>query len=180
MSVCHWSTPLWTVVHLHGGRTAADGDGWTENAVFQGQSQRSFYGNNQRATMLWYHDHAFGITSLTCSQGLAGLWVIRDDEDRAELPSGNFEITLLIQDRNFNSDDGTTPNGKLLHKVETKLPTPPPNAPNTTMEFFGPYTMVNATVWPKCTIAPNVYRLRFLNGSNARTYKLASSTTRTT
>jgi spore coat protein A len=168
-------TPPWTVVHLHGGRTAADGDGWTENAVFPGQSQRSFYPNDQRATMLWYHDHGFGITSLNVFAGLAGLWMIRDDdEDRAGLPCDEFEIPLLIQDRNFGSDDGgNTPNGRLLHKVETKLPSDPSASPNPTMEFFGPYTMVNATVWPRCTISPNVYRLRFLNGSNARTYKLA-------
>jgi|SRR5579883_249760 len=162
----------WTVVHLHGGRVSADSDGWTENAVFSGDSLRSFYTNDQRATMLWYHDHAFGITSLNVFAGLAGMWVIRDDEeDRAGLPRDEFEIPLLIQDRNFNSDDGLNPNGKLMHKVETKAPQDP-SAINPTMEFFGPYTLVNATLWPKCTLRPNVYRLRFLNGSNARAFKL--------
>src|SRR6266516_4866311 len=52
----------WTVLHLHGGRTAAVSDGWTENATLSGQSTTSDYANDQQATLLWYHDHAMGIT----------------------------------------------------------------------------------------------------------------------
>ncbi len=52
----------WTVVHLHGGRTAAVSDGWTENAALSGQGTTSDYTNDQQATLLWYHDHAMGIT----------------------------------------------------------------------------------------------------------------------
>jgi spore coat protein A len=53
--------PSWAVVHLHGARTNAWNDGWTENAVLRGGLQRSEYRNEQRATALWYHDHAMGI-----------------------------------------------------------------------------------------------------------------------
>src|SRR5260370_39677909 len=45
--------PPWTVVHLHGGRTAAASDGWTENASLSGQSTTCDYTNDQQATLLW-------------------------------------------------------------------------------------------------------------------------------
>jgi o-aminophenol oxidase len=68
----------WTVVHLHGGRTAAVSDGWTENAMLSGQATTSDYANDQQAALLWYHDHAMGITRFNVYAGLAGLYIIRD------------------------------------------------------------------------------------------------------
>ena len=65
--------PPWTVVHLHGGRTAAVSDGWTENATLSGQSTTSDYTNDQQATLLWYHDHAMGITRFNVYAGLAAV-----------------------------------------------------------------------------------------------------------
>jgi o-aminophenol oxidase len=65
--------PPWTAVHLHGAHTNALNDGWTENAVLPGSLQRSEYPNEQRATTLWYHDHAMGITSLNVMAGLDGI-----------------------------------------------------------------------------------------------------------
>jgi o-aminophenol oxidase len=75
----------WTVVHLHGGRTAAVSDGWTENATFSGQSTTSDYANDQQATLLWYHDHAMGITRFNVNAGLAGLYIICDAKEEAGL-----------------------------------------------------------------------------------------------
>jgi FtsP/CotA-like multicopper oxidase with cupredoxin domain len=166
--------PAWTVVHLHGGLTPSDSDGWTENAFLprsvQGGSQRTVYGNDQRATLLWYHDHAMAITRLNVYAGLAGAWIIRDDEeDKLDLPRDEYEIPLVIQDRNLETD-GERLTGRLLHKVETD---PAKTTPGTqTMEFFGPFTLVNGTIWPRCPVEPKPYRLRLLNGSNARTYQL--------
>jgi len=129
----------WTVVHLHGGRTAAVSDGWTENATFSGQSTTSDYANDQQATLLWYHDHAMGNTRFNVYTGLAGLYIIRDAEEAAlHLPAGPYEIPLLIQDRNLETAPGGSLTGRLLHKVE-----------DGTMEFFGrPFTLVNGTIWP--------------------------------
>jgi len=45
-------------------------------------------------------------------------------------------------------------------------------APRATAEFFGPYTLVNGVIWPKMSVQRRRYRLRLLNGSNARTYCL--------
>ncbi len=182
----------WTVVHLHGARVRAESDGWTENAFLprnvQAASQRSLYPPQPRSMMLWYHDHAYTITRLNVFAGLAGGWVIRDDEEQAlNLPADEFELPLIIQDRNFEIDEKGCLSGRLLHKVETdstkfvpSAPTPAEIAvgqpgsttPPDTAEFFGPFTLVNGSLWPWVSVKPMPYRLRVLNGSNARTYQL--------
>jgi FtsP/CotA-like multicopper oxidase with cupredoxin domain len=72
-----------TVVHLHGGMTPASDDGWAENLFASGQTAVFRYPLDQRAALLWYHDHVMGITKLDLYAGLAGLWIVRDDRERA-------------------------------------------------------------------------------------------------
>ena len=152
----------WTVVHLHGGRTMANSDGWTENGSLSGQSTTCDYTNDQQAALLWYHDHAMGITRFNVYAGLAGLYLIRDAEEAAlHLPGGPYEIPLLLQDRNLDTTPGGSLTGRLLHKIE-----------DDTMEFFGPFTLVNGTIWPYLPVGPRQYRLRLLNGSNSRFFRL--------
>ncbi len=67
-----------SVVHLHGGRTPPESDGYPEDWCVPGQSQTYYYPNRQDATLLWYHDHAMGINRLNIYAGLLGLHVIRD------------------------------------------------------------------------------------------------------
>src|SRR2546430_14527102 len=94
--------------------------------------------------------------------GLAGLSLIRDAGEAAlHLPAGPYEIPLLLQDRNLETAPDGSLTGRLLHKVE-----------DNTMEFFGPFTMVNGTIWPHLPVEARQYRLRLLNGSNARIYRL--------
>lgn len=152
------------VTHLHGGRTQSYADGWPDDTIVSGQATRFTYGNDQAATMLWYHDHAMGVTRLNVFAGLAGAWLVRDAEEaRLGLPDAAHEIPLIIQDRNLDVDDSGAFTGALVHKTEVD------DGP---MEFFGPYTLVNGKIWPKATVEARLYRLRVLNGSNARTYRL--------
>jgi len=152
-----------TVVHLHGGLTPAPYDGWAENLSAPGQYAVFHYPVDQRAALLWYHDHVMGVTKFSVYAGLAGLWIVRDDRERElELPEGpSFEIPLLIQDRNFDLDDQGRLTGRLVHKTDPEV-----------MEAFAPFTMVNGKVWPVLEVEPATYRFRVLNGSNARTYRL--------
>jgi FtsP/CotA-like multicopper oxidase with cupredoxin domain len=152
-----------TVVHLHGGLTPASDDGWAENLFAPGQPAICRYPMNQRAAMLWYHDHVMGITKFNVYAGLAGLWIVRDERERElGLPEGPpFEVPLLIQDRNFDLDDGGNLTGRLIHKTDPDV-----------MEAFPPFTVVNGKVWPVLDVQPTTYRFRVLNGSNARTYRL--------
>ena len=155
-----------TVVHLHGLKVLAHSDGYpdawfTADFAKTGpffKSRIYDYPNDQRAAMLWYHDHAIGITRLNIYMGLAGLYILRDDiEDSLNLPSGIYEIPLIIQDRNI------APDGSLVYPD----PTVPPAA-----EFFGESVLVNGKVWPHLTVEPRKYRFRILNASNARFYHL--------
>jgi len=152
-----------TVVHLHGGLTPASYDGWAENLFASGQQAVFHYPMDQRAALLWYHDHVMGITKYDVYAGLAGLWIIRDDlEHELDLPEGPpFEVPLLIQDRNFDVDEHGRLSGRLLHKTDPDV-----------MEAFAPFTVVNGKVWPLLEVQTTTYRFRVLNGSNARTYRL--------
>ena len=152
-----------TVVHLHGGLTPASYDGWAENLFAPGQSAVFHYPMEQRAALLWYHDHVMGTTKFDVYAGLAGLWIVRDGRERElALPEGPpFELPLLIQDRNFDLDDRGRLTGQLVHKTDPEV-----------METFAPFTVVNGKVWPVLDVQPATYRLRVINGSNARTYRL--------
>jgi spore coat protein A len=158
------------VVHLHGIKVLPESDGYPEAWFTPGFTQVGpafrnkvySYPNDQRATCLWYHDHALGITRLNVYTGLAGFYIIRDSvEDSFNLPSGKYEIPLLIQDRLFN------PDGSLLYPTDTTgtqevwIP-----------EFFGDTVLVNGKVWPYLEVEPRKYRFRMLNGSNARFYHM--------
>ena len=120
-----------TVVHLHGGLTPASYDGWAENIFAPGQAAVFHYPMDQRAALLWYHDHVMGITKFDVYAGLAGLWIVRDDRERdlglSEGPP--FEVPLLIQDRNFNVDEQGRLTGRLVHKTDPEV-----------MEAFPPFT----------------------------------------
>ncbi|MFN8082448.1 MAG: multicopper oxidase domain-containing protein [Kineosporiaceae bacterium] len=170
--------PPVAVPHLHGGFTEARSDGWTENLIQAGERSTFGYGNAQASGMFWYHDHAVHVTRLNVYAGLAGLYLVRDDDDRRvvnglRLHSSTYhrttavrpdrELPLLIQDCNLdvNPDDSLT--GQLVHKVDSGA------GP---MEFFGPFTMVNRQIWPKATVERRQYRLRMLNGANARVFRL--------
>ena len=152
-----------TVVHLHGGLTPASFDGWAENLFAPGQPAVFHYPNDQRAALLWYHDHVMGVTKLDVYAGLAGLWIVRDERERElGLPEGPpFEVPLLVQDRNFDLDPDGRLSGRLVHKTDPEV-----------MEAFPPFTVVNGRVWPVLVVQPNAYRFRVINGSNARTYRL--------
>jgi o-aminophenol oxidase len=157
------SLPGFTVVHLHGGQTAAPYDGWAENIFAPGQHAVSDYSMGQRAALLWYHDHVMGVTQFTVYAGLAGLWIVRDERERTlGLSEGPpFEVPLLLQDRNFGEDAWGRLTGELVHKTDPG-----------TMEAFAPFTTVNGKIWPVLDVQPSAYRLRVINGSNARTFRL--------
>ena len=112
--------------------------------------------------LLWYHDHAIGITRLNIYTGLAGFYLIRDPEEESlNLPSGAYEIPLMIQDRSFTAD------GSLLYP-----PAPQGTHPVWMQEFFGNAICVNGKATPFLEVEPRKYRFRMVNGSNSRFYHL--------
>ena len=161
-------TEVRALSHLHGGFVAGDSDGnpaATPNGFGFGETQLAHYPNaaaQTPASTVWFHDHAQGATRLNVMAGLAGAYIVRDAFDTgmepnpAGIPGGAYEIPLVIQDRRFNRD------GTFLY--------PRSDIPGVTWigEYFGDVMLVNGKVWPFLEVEPRLYRLRFLNGCNAR------------
>jgi spore coat protein A len=155
-----------TVPHLHGSRSPSESDGLPENWFAPGQSARYHYPNSQPATALWYHDVAAGITRLNVYAGLSGFYLLRDNEERGmDLPSGDYEIPLLLQDRTLDDK------GQLVYspKFDDGQKAPPRFwGP----ELFGDLPVVNGAIYPYLQVEPRRYRLRLLNGANSRFFNL--------
>jgi spore coat protein A len=149
-------------------------------------SARSFYGNEQRATQLWYHDHALGLTRLNVRAGLHGMYIIRggdSDLDLGQLPGpapqpGDppglryYEIPLILGDASFNAD------GTMYLPRVNAFGGGGPYVPATDIPpiwnavFFGSAITVNGNTWPSLTVEPRRYRFRLLNACAARPFVL--------
>src|SRR5699024_7849646 len=172
LHACANSPEVRSVVHVHGAHVAADSDGHPEawysrgyEAVGATFKQRVYtYTNHQPGATMWYHDHAIGITRLNVYAGLAGFYILRDAlEKRLNLPSGDYEIPLLVQDKTFNEDGS-------LHYPDNATPPVSAPVPSTPSFFFGNTIVVNGKLWPYLAVEPRKYRFRLLNGSNTRAY----------
>lgn len=155
-----------TVPHLHGSQTDSYSDGLPENWFVPGRSVIYRYPNQQRAATLWYHDHAGGITRLNIYAGLSGFYFLRDAQElKMNLPSGDYEIPLVLQDRTI--DD----RGQLVY-----MPTQDDGsslAPGVWgPQMFGDLPVVNGAVYPFLEVEPRRYRLRVLNAANSRFFRL--------
>jgi len=156
-----WGDSKRIVTHLHGAHLPARFDGQPEYTILPGQTDTYVYPNAQEAGTLWYHDHALGITRLNVYSGMAGFYLIRDDEDTLglgdqtnafNLPSLGNEIGLAIQDRTFNED------GSLFYNAQLED------------AFKGEYAVVNGKINPYLMVDQGKYRFRILNGSQSREY----------
>ncbi|WP_308164276.1 multicopper oxidase domain-containing protein [Nonomuraea sediminis] len=151
-----------TVTHLHGGHTPPDSDGYPTDLVQPGTHRDYVFPLEQRAATLWYHDHRMDQTGPQVWRGLAGLFLVGDEEEAAlPLPHGERDVPLLICDRSFNSD-GT-------------MPYPPRHDETYMGGVLGNVILVNGAPWPWLGVDRARYRLRLLNASNARAYELALS-----
>ncbi len=177
--------PVPIVNHLHGGRTPPESDGYPTDLILPKgftpahihdararmvQEEREYvYPNQQRAATLWYHDHRMDFTAPQVWRGLAGFYILRDDEEKQlPLPRDEKEIALLICDRSFDAD------GSFLYpSLDPSLR----GQDGVTMDYMGgvlgDVILVNGAPWPKLEVANTRYRFRILNASNARWYELA-------
>ncbi|MGC2162085.1 MAG: multicopper oxidase domain-containing protein [Silvibacterium sp.] len=151
-----------SVIHLHGGKTPAASDGYPEDWYVPGQSRIFHYPNRQDAALLFYHDHTMGINRLNIYAGLQGLFLIRDQfEDSLNLPSGKYEIPLLLFDRFLLA------NGQMQYPVS-----PDPKSP-WVPEIYCNAILVNGKLAPYLDVEPRLYRFRAMNGANARFFRLS-------
>ncbi|MDF2711335.1 multicopper oxidase family protein [Nonomuraea muscovyensis] len=156
-----------TVTHLHGGHTPPESDGYPTDLVQPGARRDYVFPLEQRAATLWYHDHRMDYTGPQVWRGLAGFFLVGDDEEAAlPLPAGERDLPLLICDRSFDAD------GAMPYPAR-------PDGPGAREAFMGgvlgDVILVNGAPWPRLGVDRARYRLRLLNASNARTYELALS-----
>jgi blue copper oxidase len=147
-----------SIVHWHGLDVPELADGHPRLAVAGGAEYTYDFTVENRAGTYWYHPHPHMETGPQVYSGLAGLLLVTDDDEAAlGLPAGERELPCLIQDRRFDGANQLVYSTTMMD-METG--------------FLGDRVLVNGKPTPVMEVAAGVHRLRVLNGSNARIYKL--------
>ena len=171
-------TQVDTTIHLHGAHVPAIDDGHPNDLIqpvgkikpvlpikyqlYPSGEKVYHYPNNQEHATLWYHDHADEHTGENVYMGLAGFYLLHDAHELSlNLPSGDYDVPIVIQDKSFSSD------GSLF------FPNTPLDMNTLQTGFLGDTILVNGAIQPFFEVANRKYRFRFLNGSNGRQYRLA-------
>jgi FtsP/CotA-like multicopper oxidase with cupredoxin domain len=164
-----------TSIHYHSGHTSADSDGHPDILIEPGHYKDYSYPNrdpghasgdpdpNDRTTTGWYHDHALDITGPNVLQGLAGFFLTTDDVEQSlvadrRIPGPRYDLPIVVQDRRFLRT------GQLFYN------------PLDHDGFLGDVYVVNGKAQPYLKVQRRKYRLRLLNGCNARFLELRLST----
>lgn len=213
-----YTGPVPMVVHLHGGHSREESDGYPEAwylpvarnipagfakvGTFYNEFRAKFeqrhgiewkpgtatfqYENDQRAATEWFHDHTLGMTRQNVYAGPAGFYLLRGGS--SDLPPGVLpgpapalgdkpgtryhEIPIAIQDRSFNPDGSLFyPDSRAFFGDCTNPADYIPNGdvpPIWNPEFFADTMLANGHTWPRLKVEKRRYRLRLLNGCNAR------------
>lgn len=147
-----------TIIHWHGLHVPAEMDGHPRFAIAPNATFDYSFRVLNRAGTYWFHPHPHQRTGAQAYAGMAGLFIVHDEEETAaQLPTGEFDLPLVIQDRIFDA------NRQLVY------------AGDPMSGFLGDTVLVNGQRDASLTLKPSQYRLHLLNGSNARIYKLAWS-----
>jgi blue copper oxidase len=152
-----------TTIHWHGLHLHWPMDGHPLRAVRPGTSYRYAYTVANGGGTYWYHTHRHGNTARQVYMGLAGLFIVEDDNERRVnealgVELGETDLPLIMQDKNLDGE------GKLVYD---------PDEMARSMGYTGNVILVNMTPTPCFEVGTSLYRLRLLNGSNARLYRLA-------
>ncbi|MCC7032440.1 MAG: multicopper oxidase domain-containing protein [Acidobacteria bacterium] len=182
-----------SIVHWHGLDVPELADGHPRLAVNGGREYVYDFEVTNRAGTYWYHPHPHQRTGAQVYQGLAGMLVVSDPEEKAlGLPSGAGELVCVLQDRRFDADNqfmyassvgggmgmaggrgmggmgrGQGGRGMGMSGMAEMM--------QTMNGWLGDTVLVNGRLHPTVNVDRRTYRVRLLNGSNARIYKLAWS-----
>jgi FtsP/CotA-like multicopper oxidase with cupredoxin domain len=149
-------------VHHHGNHSSSENDGQPHHHLIPaGESLMYSYehmedGGDERGATQWYHDHRMDVTGRNVWNGLAGMYILDDPADPATLPSGAFEVPLIVMDRQFDA------NNQIPYTFSSNGVT-------------GTTQLVNGVYQPFLEVGDRKYRFRILDASNARVYDLSLS-----
>lgn len=141
-------------LHHHGAHAASASDGQPASLLVPvGQSRTYTYTGiednaNERGALHWYHDHMMEMTGHNVWMGLAGMYIVDDPADPQTLPSGEFDVPLMVMDRSFDV------NNQLVYVFDQN-------------GMYGDTMLVNGVVQPYFEVGTRKYRFRVLNASNA-------------
>jgi blue copper oxidase len=153
-------------MHWHGLIIPGADDGGPHQVIAPGNTWRADLSIDQPAATLWFHPHLYPTTAELVIKGLAGLIIVDDDvSERLPLPSrwGIDDIPLIIQDRRFTTE------GQFFERF---------NITAVTNGYVGDTVLVNGVHHPEARTTRGWLRFRVLDGSNARSYQLSSSDSR--
>ncbi len=147
-----------SVIHWHGLHVPQRSDGHPMYAIQPGEQFVYEFEVKNRAGTSFYHSHTHERTATQVYKGLAGLIQISDDEEqKLDLPSGEYDVPMVLQDRTFDNRNQL----RYLRGMRSRM-----------MGFLGEEILVNGKPNMRFDVKTRAYRLRVLNGSNSRIYKL--------
>ncbi len=154
-----------TILHWHGLRPPEKDDGHPRLAVDSGKSYSYDFVIDERAGTYWYHAHPHMRTAAQVHLGMAGMFIITDAEEEAlGLPSGDRELTVLLQDKRPAADGTVSYNVTMGHDMMEGL--------------LGSAAYANGVRTPSVEVSSAHYRVRLLGAANARIFRLGLSNQR--
>jgi FtsP/CotA-like multicopper oxidase with cupredoxin domain len=157
-----------TSCHLHNSHTPSESDGYPTDFFGPGQFYDHHYPNipaggdeREKMSTLWYHDHREGFTAQNVYKGMAGFYLLYDEQDTGDestgfhLPGGQFDVPLLLTDKVFDQD------GKVFFDLFNLD------------GILGDKLTVNGAIQPFFAVHPRKYRFRLLNAGPSRFYQLS-------
>ena len=152
-----------TTIHWHGLHLDWRADGHPSRQVGPGATYRYEFPVLNAGGTYWYHPHAHESTASQTYLGLAGFFLVRDEEDRRlnealGLKLGETDIPLIFQDKTFGED------GSFVYE---------PDEMARAMGVTGDAVLVNMASTPLLETESRIYRFRLLNAANARILRLA-------
>ncbi len=157
--------PQPSIVHWHGLLVPERMDGHPRDVVPAGGEYVYEFEVRNRAGTYWFHPHPHGYTGTQVYGGLAGLFLVSDDEERAaRLPTGERDIPIVLADRTFDTANQLVYEAAMARGMMGAM-----------MGFFGERILANGRPSLSFPAATGAYRVRLLNGSNSRIYRIARS-----
>ncbi|MEZ4848177.1 MAG: multicopper oxidase domain-containing protein [Bacteroidia bacterium] len=147
--------PDTTTIHWHGMHVSSANDGGPHTYILSNATWSPRFTVLDKAGTYWYHPHLHKKTNEHVSKGIAGLIIVRDNEEaNINLPRdyGVDDFPIIIQTKSLDAN----------HEIITQ-------------SVMDTLLLVNGTVNPFLNVPAQVIRLRLLNGSSERVYQLGFS-----
>lgn len=141
-----------TTTHWHGLHISPQNDGSPHTPILDGQTWSPSFKVRDKAGSYWYHPHLHGKTMEQVIAGASGMIIVQDAEEAALTLPRNYgvdDIPLILQ---FKTIDAS---GQLLLEDE-----------------LDDHVVVNGSILPTAQLPAQVVRLRLLNGSSHRSFRL--------